>query len=119
MSPKAMLLPVAMFTNLNSQPYLQGIAWLVAKCSKLLEPTSSLKKLSCLDILTDNYFKGLSHASFGKFHIDQQISSCKYKPSVENVSGSTYTNVLFIIPLSWLCYSLLQIFQTQIFIIHF
>ena len=110
MSPKAMLLPVAMFTNLNSQPYLQGIAWLVAKCSrtdikfkkncrawiylqitisKSLEPTSSLKKLSCLDIPTDNYFKGLSHASLGKFHIDQQILSCKYKPSVVNVSGST------------------------------
>ena len=43
-SPKPMLLPVAMFTNLNSEPYLQGIAWLVAKFSKLLEPTSSLKK---------------------------------------------------------------------------
>ena len=39
MSAKAMLLPVAMFTNLNSEPDLQGIAWLVAKFSKLLEPT--------------------------------------------------------------------------------
>ena len=49
MSPKAMLLPVAMFKNLNSEPDLQDIAWLVAK-SKLLEPTSSLKrkKMSCL-----------------------------------------------------------------------
>ena len=46
MSPKAMLLPVAMFTNLNSEPDLQGIAWLVAK-SKLLEPTSSLKRKKC------------------------------------------------------------------------
>ena len=45
-SPKAMLLPVAMFTNLNSEPDLQGIAWLVAK-SKLLEPTSSLKRKKC------------------------------------------------------------------------
>ena len=44
MSPKAMLLPVAMFTNLNSEPDLQGIAWLVAKFSKLVEPTSSFKK---------------------------------------------------------------------------
>ena len=44
MSPKAMLFPVAMFINLNSESYLQGIAWLVAKFSKLLEPTSSLKK---------------------------------------------------------------------------
>ena len=44
MSPKAMLLPVAMFSNLNSQPYLQGIAWLVAKFSKFLEPTSLKKK---------------------------------------------------------------------------
>ena len=42
MSPKAMLLPVAMFTNLNSEPDLQGIAWLVARVSKLLEPTSWL-----------------------------------------------------------------------------
>ena len=50
MSPKAMLLPVAMFTNLNLEPDLQGIGWLVAKFSKykLLEPTSSLKKMSCL-----------------------------------------------------------------------
>ena len=48
MSPKAMLLSVAMFTNLNSEPDLQGIAWLVAKFSKLLQPTSSLKKMSCL-----------------------------------------------------------------------
>ena len=71
MSPKAMLLPVAMFTNLNSKPDLQGIAWLVAKVSKLLEPTSSLKK-NVLPILTDNYLKGLGHASLGKFHIDQQ-----------------------------------------------
>ena len=49
-SQKAMLLPVAMFTNLNSEPDLQGIAWLV----------------------TDNYLKGLGHASLSKFHIDQQ-----------------------------------------------
>ena len=48
MSPKAMLLPVAMFTNLNSELYLQGIAWLVAKFSKLLGRTSSLKKMLCL-----------------------------------------------------------------------
>ena len=46
MSPKAMLLPVAKFKNLNSEPDLQGIAWLVAK-SKLLEPTSSLKRKKC------------------------------------------------------------------------
>ena len=70
MSPKAMLLPVAMFTNLNSEPDLQGIAWLVATFSKLLEPTSSLKNV--LTILTDNYIKGLGHASLGKLHIDQQ-----------------------------------------------
>ena len=49
MSPKAMLLPVAMFTNLSSEPGLQGIAWLVAKFSKLLEPTLvKFKKMSCL-----------------------------------------------------------------------
>ena len=71
MSPKAMLLPVAMFSNLNSQPYLQGIAWLVAKVSRT---DKFKKKMSCLAILTDNYFKGLGHASLGKFHIDQQIS---------------------------------------------
>ena len=72
MSPKAMLLPVAMFTNLNLEPDLQGIGWLVAKFSKykLLEPTSSLKK-NVLPILTDNYLKGLGHASLGKLHIDQ------------------------------------------------
>ena len=71
MSLKAILLPVAMLTNLNSDPDLQGIAWLAAKFSKLLEPTSSLKK-NVLPILTDNYLKGLGHASLGKLHIDQQ-----------------------------------------------
>ena len=44
MSPKAMLLPVAMFTNLNSQPYLQGIAWLVAKFSKVSRTDIKFKK---------------------------------------------------------------------------
>ena len=71
MSPKAMLLPVAKFTNLNSEPDLQGIARLVAR-SKLLEPTSSLKRKNVVPILTDNYLKGLGHASLSKFHIDQQ-----------------------------------------------
>ena len=65
MSPKAMLLPVAMFTNLNSEPDLQGIAWLVTR--------SDIKfKKIVLPILTDNYLKGLGHASLGKLHIDQQ-----------------------------------------------
>ena len=41
MSPKAVLLPVAIFTNLNSEPGLHGIAWLVAELFKFLEPTSS------------------------------------------------------------------------------
>ena len=63
MSPKAMLLPVTMFTNLNSEPDLQGIAWLVAKFSKLLE-TSSFKK-NVLPILIDNYLT-LSGPSFLK-----------------------------------------------------
>ena len=46
MSPKAVIASVAMFTNLNSEPDLQGIAWLIAN-SKLLEPTSSLKRKKC------------------------------------------------------------------------
>ena len=41
MSLRAVLLPVAIFTNLNSEPGLHGIAWLVAKLSKFLEATSS------------------------------------------------------------------------------
>ena len=62
MSPKAMLLPVAMFTNLNSEPDLQGIAWLVATFSKLLEPTSSLKK--CPAYTYRSLYKGARSRKF-------------------------------------------------------